>query len=91
MSKKEYTHVDAIGRPLNIGDIVACASSPTSLLIGSITALGEKQIRIVHYGQTDKSSDWKGRMVANGKYRYPKEVVLLDGPDVTMYLLKLKN
>lgn len=88
MAKKEYNHVDAIGRPLKVGDPVACAAGKTMLLIGRITAMGEKQIRVVDYGSPDRSEDWKGQMKINGKLRYPKETVLLDGPDVTMYLLK---
>jgi len=87
--QKEYNHVDAIGRPLKVGDPVACASGVTTLLIGRITALGEKQIRVVNYTQPDRSPDWTGKMKVNGKLRYPREAVLLDGPDITMYLLRL--
>lgn len=86
---KEHNHVDAIGRPLKIGDPVAVASSTTSLRIGRITAMGEKKIRVVNYGAPDKSPDWTGKLTANGSLRYPAEAVLLDGPDILMYLLKM--
>jgi hypothetical protein len=86
---KERNHVDAIGRPLKIGDPVAVACNTTSLLIGRITALGEKKIRVVNYGSPDRSPDWRGKEVANGSLRYPAEAVLLDGPDILMYLLKM--
>lgn len=92
---KEYNHTDCIGRPLNIGDPVACPKGITTLLIGTVTAVGEKQIRVVGFGEpalvprNKYKSD--GPMKINGKLRYPKECVLLDGPDVTMYLLKWKK
>lgn len=82
-------HNDAIGRPLKVGDPVAVAYSTTQLIIGKITAFGEKQIRVVEYGKPERETDWKGRSKPAGKLRYPSEAVLLDGPDITMYLLKL--
>jgi hypothetical protein len=88
--EKEYNHCDAIGRPLKIGDPVAVPDSATTLLIGQITEMGEKQIRVVKYGQPAKVLYWGDRTKPNGKLRYPSEAVLLDGPDITMYLLKLK-
>ena len=103
MTKTIPEHFDAIGRPLKVGDPVACAYGTTQLLIGRITALGEKQVRVVEWGQPDRSpcKKWvpgnKGTAIpghyidstsVNGKLRYPKEVVLLDGQDITMYLLK---
>lgn len=89
--QKEYNHVDAIGRPLKVGDPVAVPRGTTTLLIGQIASMGEKQIRVVKYGEPLKSPDWRGEMKANGKLRYPREAVLLDGPDILIYLLKLKH
>ena len=100
MAKIIPEHLDAIGRPLAVGDPVACAWSKTSLLIGRITALGEKQVRVVDFNEPDRSPsqkystlarDWVDTTAPNGKLRYPQEVVLLDGPDITMYLLKLSH
>lgn len=89
--KEEIVHLDALGRPLKVGDPVACPKGVTSLMIGRITAMGKKQVRVVKYGESDRISNWKGESEINGKLRYPKECVLLDGPDITMYLLKLKQ
>lgn len=86
--EKEYSHVDAIGRPLKIGDPVAVPGSITTLLIGQITAMGEKQIRVVKYGDPARVPTWGGKTKVNGRLRYPSEAVLLDGPDITMYLLR---
>lgn len=84
-----YEHVDAIGRPLKVGDPVAVPGGITSLLIGRITSVGEKQIRVVKYGNPATETKWNGQTTkAVGKLRYPSEAVLLDGPDILMYLLK---
>lgn len=88
MAKAVVEHFDAIGRPLKVGDPVAVPGGVTSLLIGRITAMGEKQIRVVKYGKPERETDWKGKSSPTGKLRYPSEAVLLDGPDITMYLLK---
>jgi len=84
----EPDHRDAIGRPLKVGDPVAIPRNATRLLIGRITAMGEKQIRVVKYGKPDRETDWRGKSTPAGKLRYPSEAVLLDGVDITMYLLK---
>jgi len=86
--KEEVIHFDAIGRPLKVGDPVACANGKTTLLIGTTTSIGEKQIRVVNFGLPPKSLDAWGEMKINGKLRYSKEVILIGGEDVTMYLLR---
>jgi hypothetical protein len=86
---KEYNHVDAIGRPLKIGDPIAIPIRKTELLIGRITSMGEKKIRVAEYKQPAKVENWKGKMIPNGSLRYPSESVLLDGPDILIYLMKL--
>jgi hypothetical protein len=45
MSKivKEFNHVDALDRPLKIGDPVVVASGITTLIIGRITAMGKNK------------------------------------------------
>ena len=86
--KEEVIHLDAIGRPLKVGDPVACANGKTTLLVGTITSVGAKQIRVVNFGLPPKSVDKRGKMKINGKLRYSSEVVLIDGEDVTMYLLR---
>jgi len=99
--EKEYNHVDAIGRPLKVGDPVAAPSSITTLMVGKITAIAEKKVRIVKYGESEKVESYRYKRVdgqyvrttvmkPNGKLRYPSETVLLDGPDILMYLLKLQ-
>ena len=86
---KEYTHVDALGRSLKLGDPVAVPQGITTLMIGRITGMGEKQIRVVDLKESVWVTNWKGEEVKNqGKLRYPKEAVLLEGPDLTMYLLR---
>ncbi|HET8688316.1 MAG TPA: hypothetical protein VFM18_17035 [Methanosarcina sp.] len=102
--KEKLVHLDALGRTLKVGDPVACPDSTTSLFIGEIISLGDRQIRVVKYGspKTKKEKRWKhigpgpedfGYVtieVPSGKLRFAEQVVLLDGQDITMYLLKLK-
>ena len=92
MTKQEVEHFDAIGRPLKLGDPVAVPSGVTSLMIGRITGVGKKQIRVVDYSESARVTNWNGEDVKNmGKLRYPKDAVLIDGPEITMYLLKFAN
>lgn len=85
-----YNHVDAIGRQLKVGDPVAVPDGLTSLMIGRITSMGEKQIRVVKYGKPAiEENRYTGKTKkAVGKLRYPSEAVLIDGPDILVYLLK---
>ena len=88
MAKKESEHFDVLGRLLKVGDPVAVANTSNTLLIGQITALTPKQIRVVKYGSPAKIVDWRGTEKWNGRLRYPSEAVLLEGSDLLMYLLK---
>jgi hypothetical protein len=93
MANKELDCNDAIGRPLKIGDVVAIPDSSSTLLIGQITAIGQKKIRVVKYGQPKRipKRSWDPESTQtqpNGILRYPSESVLLDGPDLLMHLMK---
>lgn len=66
-------HKDILGRKLKVGDHVAYPDSNT-LQLGKIDKLNPKMVRIQ-----------KGSWAVN---KYPNDVVVLDGPDLVMYLLK---
>lgn len=72
MAKPIPEHKDLLGRLLDVGDYVAYPDSNT-MKMGKIDKLNPKMIRI------------QGRWPVN---KYPKDTVKLDGPDLTMYLLK---
>jgi hypothetical protein len=75
-----YEHRDRMGRLLKTGD---CVAYPThnSLSIGTIKKLNPKMVKVVPVGI--KFGSWANK--------YPQDLVLLDGPEVTMYFLKMNT
>lgn len=76
-------HRDPLGQILSVGD---CVAYPTfnKLAIGKIKKLNPKMIEVVKIG---KKSNWRD----SGIRKYPSDVVKLQGPEVTMYLLKMNS
>ncbi len=77
MAKELPEHRDKLGRFLKVGDCVAYPLH-NSLGIGTIKKLNHKMIGVAQVGSRSKSTNNK----------YPGDLVLLDGPEVTMYLLR---
>lgn len=80
MAKPEIKHTDKLGRPLSVGDAVVYPSH-NSLEIGTVKKLNPKMVKVMEFGQTE--SRWY-----NGSNKYPNDIVIVNGPEVTMYLLK---
>lgn len=78
MAKEVIEHFDKLGRPININDVVAFPSS-NSLVIGRVVKLNPKMIGVEKVTNSSYKSSWK---------KYPSDLVLLEGADVTMYLLR---
>lgn len=78
--KAEIEHRDKLGRLLKIGNCVAYPSH-NCLEIGTIKKLSPKMAKVFKVGA--KASKWY-----KGSNKYPIDLVLLEGPEVTMYLLK---
>lgn len=76
-------HVDILGRPLAVGDCVACPAN-NGLAVARVVKLTAKMVRVRRVGA--KVSIW-------GKYRgttkYARDLVKLEGPEVSFYLLKV--
>lgn len=72
-------HRDKLDRILAEGDCVAYPDA-NSLYIGTIIKLNPKMVKIAKVGATGY---W-----ARGTNKYPEDLVKLDGPDVTVYILK---
>ena len=70
-------HRDKLGRLLKVGDCVAYPSS-NSLIIGTVKKLTPKMVSVAMVSSKYK---WTQK-------KYPADLVLLEGPEVTMYLLK---
>jgi hypothetical protein len=77
MPKEVPEHRDKLGRLLNVGDCVAYPSS-NSLVVGIVKKLNPKMIGVSQLGE-DRWGD---------SNKYSNDLVILDGPDVTMYLIK---
>ena len=84
MAKAEVEHKDKLGRVLKVGDCVAYPES-NRLEIGTIKKISAKMAMVAELGKTPS---WYSR---NGHRKYPSDLVLLEGPLVTMYLLKMNS
>jgi hypothetical protein len=77
MTKEIPEHKDKLGRLLKVGDCVAYPGSNT-LIIGMVKKLNPKMVGVSRLGK----NSW------GPSNKYPSDLVLLDGPEVTMYLLR---
>ena len=74
---------DFLKRDLALDDHVIFKSPySTSLKLGKIVKFTPKQIRVEYPG-------WRGEITSS--VRYPKEVVKVEGPDLTFFLLSEQN
>lgn len=80
MAAKEIPeHRDKLDRVLSVGDTV-CYPSHNSLELGTVKKLNPKMVKVWEIG---KHSKWY-----TGSNRYPSDLVKVEGPEVTIYLLK---
>jgi hypothetical protein len=75
----EVEHKDKLGRVLEVGDAV-CYPSHNSLELGIVKKLNPKMVKVYEAGRSGK---WY-----TGSNKYPGDLVKVDGPEVTMYLLR---
>ena len=81
MAKAKPVHFDLLGQPLDLGDCVAFPSH-NQLQIATVIKLNNIMVKVQKV--TGSRSSWD-----SGEHnKYPKDLVRLDGPEVTMYLLK---
>ena len=78
--KAPIEHKDKLGRIIKIGDAV-CYPYHNSLEFGTIKKLNNKMVKVWEVGT---HSQWY-----TGSNKYPSDVVIVEGPEVTMYLLKM--
>jgi hypothetical protein len=81
--KKEIIHTDKLGRVLAVGDAV-CYPDRNSLDLGTVKKLNDKMVTVWEVGQQHYS--WY-----KGSRKYPHDLIKVDGPEVTMYLLRSKT
>lgn len=78
-AKVAVEHKDKLGRVLAVGDAV-CYPSHNSLELGTVKKLNPKMVKVYEAGRSGK---WY-----TGNNKYPGDLVKVDGPEVTMYLLR---
>jgi hypothetical protein len=83
MAKAQPEHRDKLGRMLAVGDAV-CYPSHNSLGLGTVKKLNPKMIKVMEAGRS--ASRWY-----TGSNKYPGDLVKVDGPEVTMYLLRMNS
>ena len=82
-AKIQLEHRDKLGRLLAVGDAV-CYPDRNSLELGTVKKLNPKMVKVIESGR--KHSTWY-----TGSNKYPNDLVKVDGPEVTMYLLKMTS
>jgi hypothetical protein len=82
MSKAEIVHKDKLGRVLAVGDAV-CYPDRNSLEFGTVKKLNPKMITVWEIGL---HGTWY-----TGSRKYPQDLIKVDGPEVTMYLLRMST
>lgn len=75
---------DIIGRTLSVGDIVAFKyPRGKDLGLGTVIKIAKKTVRIEY---TD--TNWRGQIMKMTSLSKPANVVKLEGPELTLHLLK---
>lgn len=75
-------HRDKLGRIINVGDAV-CYPCQNSLDLGTVKKLNPKMVTVWEVGRHGK---WY-----TGSRKYPQDLVKVDGPEVSMYLLRMSG
>jgi hypothetical protein len=88
-TKKEPVELkDRLGRVIKVDDCVA-TSHHNQLMIGRVTKINPKMVKVMKVGsKTSPMSSWRP---IRGYNKYPEDCVILEGPDVTMFLLTVNN
>ena len=78
--KAPIVHKDKLGRLINLEDFV-CYPDGNSLEIGKVVKINPKMIKVSRI--PDARRKWGGE-----KNKYPSDAVLVEGKEVTMYILR---
>ena len=80
--KAPIEHKDKFGRVLKVGDAVVYPQH-NSLIVGTIKKLNNIMVGVMEIGA---KPGWRG--LTSNTNKYPSDLVVIDGPEVTMYILK---
>ena len=76
MPKNKIEHKDLLGRPLKEGSCVA-VSIGNSLSVSTIKKIHPKMVKVVTLGKYNREYN-----------KYPQDTILIDGPELSAFLLK---
>lgn len=76
---EEIKHNDILGNPIAVEDTVVVPDGRRALKIGVVKKLSPKMITV----STIERQGWSGT-----KLLYPRDVLVVNDPKVTMYMLK---
>ena len=79
-AKVAVEHKDKLGRVLAVGDAV-CYPASNNLELGTVKKLNPKMVTVWEVGRHGK---WY-----TGSRKYPQDLVKVEGPEVSMYLLRM--
>ena len=82
MAKEIPQHRDKLGRLLEVGDAV-CYPDRNTLEFGTVKKLNAVMVTVWESG---RSGSWY-----TGSRKYPKDLIKVEGPEVTLYLLKMST
>lgn len=77
MTKELPVHYDRIGRPVELGDIVAAADF-NGLMLARVTKLNKKMIKVRRLPESARRSE---------KNKYAQDTVRLDSEEIAIFLL----
>jgi hypothetical protein len=81
MAKEPDFHLDIFEQEIRKGDFVATNWYGSDLQVCVVKKLSPKMVQISRVITSDRS-------YRNTKNKYPKEMLVVNGEDVTMYILK---
>lgn len=76
MTSTDPQHKDILGKPLTVGCCVVFSVS-NSLYVGTVVKLNPKMVKVKHVNSRSREQN-----------KYPTDLAVVDGSEVTMYLLK---
>ena len=82
-AKEQPQHKDKLGRTLAVGDVV-CYPQNNGLDLGTVKKLNPKMVTV--WEASARPNRWY-----TGSRKYSEDLIKVEGPEVTMYLLKLSN
>lgn len=73
------THTDLLGKRVELGSVVATNYFSRALVVCTVVEVLGKSVKLRKYGASNKAKTF---------LRHPGDVMVIDGEDLTMYILR---